>query len=141
MATLTQTSKEIVQRGFDALNDRDREAFVALHADEAVIDVFGEEITGIDAIVANQFGLFEAFSDLTYTPEAIIAEDGTVAARWTASGTHDGEFEGIEPTDQAVEFPVMGLFQVEGDQLTDVRIMLDQLDLLQQLGVTEPPTE
>lgn len=140
MATTAQTSKEVVQRGFDALNDRDRGAFADLHADDAVIDVFGEEIRGIDAIVANQFGLFEAFSDLTYTPDIVVAEEETVVARWTATGTHDGEFEGIEPTAADVEFPVMGTFRVEDGRLAEVRILLDQLGLLQQLGVVDPPT-
>lgn len=139
MATATRANKEIVQRGFDALNERDRTAFRELHAEDAVIHVMGEEIHGIDAIVANQFGLFEAFSDLTYTPEVIVAEDDTVAARWTATGTHDGPLEDIEPTGRSVAFPVMGTFTVERGQLVDVRIQVDRLDLLQQLGALEAP--
>lgn len=141
MATATESSKELVQRGFDALNDRDKEAFVDLHADDAVIYVFGAEVRGIDAIVENQFGLFESFSDLTYSPEVVVAEGNTVAARWTATGTHDGELDGIEPTDTEVEFPVMGTFRVEDGELVEVRILVDQLDLLGQLGVVEPPGE
>lgn len=141
MATATESSKEIVQQGFDALNSRDKEAFADLHADDAIIYVFGEKIHGIDAIVENQFGLFESFSDLKYSPEVVVAEGNTVAAQWTATGTHDRELDGIQPTDVEVEFPVMGTFQVEDGELVEVRILVDQLDLLGQLGVIEPPGE
>lgn len=136
----TRTNAELVTRGFDALNDRDREAFRELHDDDAVVHAFGEEYRGIDAIVAEEFGIFAAFSDLTYTPEVVIAEGETVAARWTAAGTHDGEFDGIEPTGEDVEFPVMGTFRVENDRIAEVGIVADQLGLLQQLGVVDPPT-
>lgn len=141
MATTTQTNKEIVQRGFDALNNRDRAAFRDLHADDAVIHVFGEDYYGIDDIIDNQFGFVEAFSDLTYTPETIFAEDELVGARWTATGTHDGEYEGIEPTGEETELPVMGQFRVEDGLVVEAWIEADQLRLLQQLGVVEPPGE
>lgn len=107
MAT-AQTNKDVVQRGFDSLNDRDRDAFIDLHADDAVLHAFGEKFRGIDELVANQFGMFVAFPDFTYTPHAILAEGDTVAARWTVAGTHEGEFDGIEPTGEEVEFPAMG---------------------------------
>lgn len=136
-----QTSKEVVQRGFDTLNERDRSAFTELHADDAVLYAFGKEFRGIDEIVANQFGFFEAFPDFTYAPDAIVAEGEMVAARWTAAGTHEGEFEGIEPTGKEVEFPVMGMFRVEDEQLVEVWLVADQLGLLTQLGVVEPPGE
>lgn len=134
-----QTNKDVVQRGFEALNDRDRDAFIDLHTDDAVLHAFGEEYRGIDEIVTNQFGFIEAFPDLTLTPRAILAEDDTVAARWLVVGTHEGEFNGIEPTGEKIEFQAMGMFQVEDEQLTEVWLEADQLGLMQQLGVVEPP--
>lgn len=141
MATVTRTSKDVVQRGFDALNDRDREAFIELHADDAVVHAFGEEYHGIDAIVDEEFGIFDAFTDLTYTPEYVVAEDQTVAVRWTAAGTHDGEFDGIEATGEEVEFPAMGMFRVEDERIADVWLVADRLGLMEQLGAVEPPAE
>lgn len=140
MAT-AQTNKEIVQAGFDSLNEQDRDAFIDLHADDAVLHVSDEEFRGVDAIVANQFGFIEAFPDLTLTPEAILTEGDMVAARWTIAGTHEGEYNGIEPTGEEVEVPAMGMFRIEDDQLTEVWLEPDQLGLMQQLGVVEPPGE
>lgn len=141
MATARRTNKDVVQRALDSLNDQDREAFIELHADDAVVHAFGEDHHGIDAIVAEEFGSFDAFSDLTYTLDDILAEDEMVAARWTAAGTHDGEFDGIEPTGEEVEFPVMGTFRVEDGRVGEVWLVADQLGLLEQLGVIEPPSE
>lgn len=138
MAT-AESTKAVVQQGFDSLNDRDRETFADLHTEETVLHIFGEEFRGTDAIVANQFGLFEAFPDFRYTTDTILVDGDMAAARWTATGTHEGMFEGIEPTGETVEFTVMGMFHVEDDHLTEVWIQVDQLGLLQQLGVVDAP--
>lgn len=56
------------------------------------------EVRGIQAVTDDEFGLFETFSDLTYVIDTILAEHDLVAARWTATGTHDVDLAGIEPT-------------------------------------------
>lgn len=140
MATKTRTNAELVRRGLETLNDRDREAFRELHDDDAVVNSAGEEYRGIEAIVDEEFGMFDSFSDLAYTPDDIVAEGDTVMARWTAAGTHDGELDGVQPTDEYVEFPVMGTFRIEDDRIAEVWIVADRLDLLQKLGAVEPPT-
>lgn len=139
MATTTRTSTEVVQRGFDALNDRDRAAFVELHADDAVLRASGEVIRGIDAIVDEEFAYFDAFPDLTLTLEDLLGTGETVAARWTVEGTHEGEFMGIEPTGEDFEFGAMGIFRVENERITEVWLEADRLGHLQQLGVVDSP--
>jgi steroid delta-isomerase-like uncharacterized protein len=135
-----QTSKEVVQRTFDALNDRDRESFVQLHADDAVLHFVDEEIRGVEAITAEEWEHFDAFPDLTLIPDAMLAEDDTVAVRWTAVGTHEGEFNGIEPTGTEVEYSLMGMFRVKDGTIAKVWLAADRLGLMQQLGVINPLT-
>lgn len=139
VSRVADTAKDVVRVAFDALNDRDRDTFVDLHAEDAVMHTSEGEVRGVEAITDEEFGLFETFSDLTYVIDTILAEDGLVAARWTAAGTHDGDLAGIEPTDQQVDFEVMGLFRVEGDRVTDVWVLPDRLELMRQLGVVEAP--
>lgn len=76
-----RTYKEIVQQGFDALNDRDRDAFVELHAEDAVLHDTDEEYHGIDDIAEVEFAFFDAFPDLTLTLDEMVADGDTVAAR------------------------------------------------------------
>lgn len=74
---------------------------------------------------------------MEYTSEHVIAEDDLVAGRWTVSGTHEGEFEGIPPTGEEVEVPASGLFQVENGGIVEAWLTYDRLGLLQQIGVVE----
>lgn len=136
-----QTNKDVVQRTFDTLNRRDRDAFVDLHADAAVAYVGDETFHGSKEIATDQFAYFDAFPDLTYTPHTVIAEDDTVAARWTFAGTHAGEFQGIDPTGAEVEIPVMGLFRIEDEHIDEVWLLPDRLALMQQLGVVTLPAK
>ncbi len=140
MATTTRTNEELVQHAFDALNERDRDAFTECHAEDAVLHVGGEDVRGIDAIADAEFAYFDAFPDLAMAVEAVLAEGDTVAARWTLTGTHDGVFKGIEPTGEAFEFSAMGMFRIEDGEAAEVWLEADELRLLRQLGAVEPPT-
>ncbi|WP_096391422.1 ester cyclase [Halopenitus persicus] len=140
MAT-TRTNKELFRRVFDALNDRDFDAFADTHADDVVLHDHDEEFHGVEAVTEHEQALYEAFPDMKYTPKVILAEDDRVAARWTATGTHEGELEGIPPTGTEVEFPASGVLRVEDGKITEVWLTYDQLGMLQQLGVVESPGE
>lgn len=139
MTTTTRSTKELVRQTFTVLNERDREGFVALHAPDTVLHDGSDGIHGIEAIADHEFDFMEAFPDLTLTLEAMVEEDDVVAARWTAAGTHDGEFDGIEPTGEEFEIPVMGMFRFEDGRVTEVWLLPDRLGLMQQLGIVEPP--
>jgi predicted ester cyclase len=58
-----------------------------------------------------------AFPDIRVTVEDQLAEDDKVATRWTARGTHLGEFLGLAPTGDEVR--VSG---IEFDRIIDGRI-------------------
>lgn len=140
MTQVARTAKEVVRVAFDALNDRDRDTFIELHAEDAVMHSSEGEVRGVEAITEEEFGLFDTFSDLTYEIDSVLAEDDLVAARWTAAGTHDGDLAGVEPTGQQVDFEVMGLFRVQDALVTEVWVLPDRLELMRQLGVVEAPT-
>lgn len=72
-------------------------------------------IPATNEIVVDQFGYFDASPNLTYTPEAVVADGDTIAAWWTATGTHEGGFQGLEPTGEDIEILVTGTFQIEDE--------------------------
>ncbi len=54
MAMPEQDNKALVRQGYEALNERDPDAFRAAHADDIVIHDHDEEVHGIDAVVDHQ---------------------------------------------------------------------------------------
>lgn len=99
------------------------------------------EIQGRDELKEQAKYLLSAFGDFSATVEDIIAEGDTVAMRVTLRGTHEGEFMGIEPTGKEFEFQNMVFARMRDGKLVERWIQPDQLSLLQQLGVVEPPGE
>ena len=144
MATAIEENKELVGRVNDGLNDQSREAFVDLHTEDVVVHDGGEEIRGIDAAVAHEEAIWHGFPDLHHTLADVLAEGDLVAYRFTAAGTHEGAFHGIEPTGRSVEITGLGIARIAGDEIAEVWLNYDALGLMRQLGVVgspEPPHE
>jgi len=82
-----------------------------------------------------------AFPDLQITHEDIFAGEGDrVVTRWTARGTHKGEFMGIAPTGKLATVTGTTIFRISGGKLQEERVQWDTLGLLRSLGVM-PPAE
>lgn len=79
--------------------------------------------------------LSSGMSDVEYTFEDVIVEDEKVAVRGRSTGTHDGEFKGIEPTGKEVEIEGMYIARIEDGQIVESWGQNDMFGALQQLGV------
>jgi ketosteroid isomerase-like protein len=71
---------------------------------------------------------------LQYTQEQMIAEGDSVAARFSARGTHRGEFEGAPGTGKPVTMDVVAIYRVANGQIVEYRLFWDTLGFLQQVG-------
>ena len=76
-----------------------------------------------------------AFPDLEWTTEEVRAQEETVAARLRARGTHQREVMGMPPTGKQVTWTETHIFRVAGGKLVEHWTNLDQVGMLQQLGV------
>ena len=76
-----------------------------------------------------------AFPDMHVVIHDQVAEGDRVVTRKTFHGTHHGVFMGIPPTGRPVSFEVIDLVRITDDKITDHWNVVDQLGLLQQLGV------
>jgi steroid delta-isomerase-like uncharacterized protein len=83
--------------------------------------------------------LRSAFPDLLLRAEDSIAEGDRVVERWTMQGTHQGEFQGTPPTGKRVTVTGIDIFRISGGKLVELRQQVDNLGLLQQLGVIPAP--
>jgi predicted ester cyclase len=83
--------------------------------------------------------LREAFPDITFTVEDMIAEGDLVATRWTATGTNDGEFMGMEPTGRQATIGGMTIQRFKDGRIVEGWTQQDALGLLRQIGAVPEP--
>jgi predicted ester cyclase len=69
--------------------------------------------------------------------EDLIAEGDKVVCRFTASGTHQGEFMGIPPTEKRVTIMKIHIYRIIGGKIVECWGLFDQMGLMQQLGVKQ----
>jgi hypothetical protein len=77
-----------------------------------------------------------AFPDLCFRIEDEFADEFRVATRFTLTGTHRGEWQGISPTGKSIALPGADLFRIVDGRIAEVRVFYDTLGLMRQLGKT-----
>ena len=83
--------------------------------------------------------LYSAFPDFNHTLEDMIAKGDKIAARCVARGTHEGEFQGIPPTGNNIEYGSLQLWKIEDGKISRLIIQSDMLGMMQQLGMELTP--
>lgn len=78
--------------------------------------------------------LREAFPDLKYTANDMIAEEDRVAVRWTWHCTHQGEFLGIAPTGKQAEVSGMAIYRLTNGKCVERWVELSLFQLSQELS-------
>jgi len=81
-----------------------------------------------------------AFPDIRFSVEDEIAEGAKVAVRWTATGTHEGEYAGIPSTGKRGVISGMTTFHIADGKAVECWTNLDELGMLRQLGVVPTPS-
>ena len=132
-----QKNKALARRVFDEIWSRGELEL----ADELLSADFvgrpgglGEPFRGPAGAKAFIGRLREGFPDITFAVEEMIAEGDLVATRWLATGTHDGEFMGIEPSNRRVEFSGMTILRCENGLIREGWTQTDAVTLLRQVG-------
>jgi predicted ester cyclase len=88
-----------------------------------------------DAYVAAYGAFDEAVPDQVTTAEEVIADGDFSSARWRFTGTHTGDFRGIAPTGNRIEFWGMTMYRWEGGQVVEGWTLFDVMNFNQQLGI------
>lgn len=76
-----------------------------------------------------------AFPDFAAAIEDIVAEGDKIAQRITWTGTHTGDFMGIQATGKFVSIQVLDIFRVVDGHIVEHWGLMDSMGLMQQLGV------
>lgn len=80
-------------------------------------------------------GLYSAFPDLQFVREEIVVESNSGVLRYTAQGTHQGEFMGIAPTGNQVRWTGCEVTHWQGAKIVEGWWYVDALGMMLQMGV------
>lgn len=109
--------------------------------DEIFAPNYIRHVTGMPDIVGReaekQFtsALRAAFPNIHFTVEDRAVDGNKLVVRWKAEGTHQGEYLGIPATGKPVNVGGMVIHRIENGQFQESWDMVDNLGMLQQLGV------
>jgi steroid delta-isomerase-like uncharacterized protein len=79
--------------------------------------------------------LWQAFPDLHYTIEDMLAEGDQVAMRFTITGTNTGPFQDRPATGKAARWTGTSFTRHATGKIVEQWLTIDILSLLQQLGI------
>ncbi len=102
---------------------------------DLVIHTSSQDIRGREGAKQYVAALRAGFPDLHFTIEDQVAEADMVVTRWTARGTHVGEFQGLPATGKEVRLAGTDIDRVVGGKVVECWVHVDELGLLRQLGV------
>lgn len=128
-----------VRRMIDAWSDQDYETVEELYTQNAVERWPGGAVhEGVDALKEAEAAYRSAFPD--YELEVlgrVFTGDEWAAHRWRGVGTHEGEFNGVEPTGTEVEYEGMAIHAFDGDRIAESWWIADRLAQLRQIGAVD----
>lgn len=130
------SGEEVVRRVIACDNARDAAGYRALLHTEYQSIVHGQPATtGPDEELAQIQRWWIAASDVHLEPLDLYASGGSIALRYTLTGTNDGEFFGQPATGKRFQVENCTLFEVAGGRVRRAWRYSDTLGLMTQLGL------
>ena len=138
---MSAENKALVRRWFDEVWNKGRvSAIDEMIAEHSMVHGLGADLRGPAGFKPFQAAFRGAFPDIAIVVEEVIAEGDMVAARFTATGTHQGDSLGFPATGRKMRVGGMVFLRTENGQFVEGWNNFDQLGMLQQLGVVEMPS-
>lgn len=135
----TKENTALVLRLYEKFDKGELDDFVEAIDSNFIANVLGT--TTLDWAGFKKFGnaFLSAFPDGRHIFEYVVAEGENVVTIGTYQGTHEGEMQGISPTNAKLKLPVMHLDRVVNGKIVEHRGLANEVDLMQQLGVVLAP--
>jgi steroid delta-isomerase-like uncharacterized protein len=95
----------------------------------------GTDLKGIEGFNQIIAMTRNAFPDIHYTIEDMVAEGDCVAVRYSAQGTQSGNLMGIPPTGKRITWAEAVFYRLKDGKEVEVYVYEDSLVMLRQLGI------
>ena len=130
----TEENKALICRVYEFMNRGELDALYELF-DPGYVSHYTDRDMTLEQ--NKQLGptFYTSFPDISFNIEHMVTEGDKVAFRETWTGTHSGEFMGITPTGRKIEMMNTATFKMVDGKLAESRATLDELRLMQQLGI------
>ena len=121
MSDQTSKNKVLMRRVYEEMWNQSGAALAS--------EIFAQP-AGVERFVS-QF--LRSFPDLQHTVEDMIAEKDRVAVRFTARGTHTGQWQHFAATGSPIEYSGVTLARIAGDKIIEHETWWDKAGLMEQL--------
>lgn len=121
MSGLTNDKRDLIRRVYEEMWNR---------GDPAAAHALFKEPEGVEIFVGE---FLQIFPDLQHQLENVLVEDDWVAARFSARGTHLGNWLEYPPTGVAVQYTGVTLARIAGGKIVEHQTWWDKWGLLQQM--------
>ena len=121
MSDVNSKHKIIMRRVYEEMWNRAKPALAAR--------LFAQP-KGVEKFVS-QF--LRSFPDLQHTVEEMIAEGDEIAVRFSARGTHSGQWLEFSPSGKSIQYTGVTLARIAGDKIVEHHTWWDKSALIEQL--------
>lgn len=133
LVMLQAQNKEVVRKIYEeALNKRNM-GLLKEYISPEYIGVAG--VKGPEGFQIPVGQVINAFNDVQWNIEELIAEGDKVLVKWKLTGTYTGQFTTHAATGRSVTTEGLGIYQFKDGKVIATQIHTDRLGFLQQLGV------
>jgi steroid delta-isomerase-like uncharacterized protein len=141
---MVMSVREAFERGTEAFNAHDLDAFGELFSDDVVQTApGGMRAEGKPAAMEFYRVWFDAFPDCHIDIDRAVFTEDLVVEQGTFSGTHTGVFRtpdgDIPATGRAVKAQYVNVTSFRDGKFVSGNLMYDRLELLEQLGLVPEP--
>jgi predicted ester cyclase len=132
----TERNKAVIRRFVDEVqNKKDWDVYDELNDPEFFNHSAPPGMTDREGSKQYLGGFLNGFPDCQFVIDDMIAEGDQIVTKKTFTGTHEGDFAGIPPTGKWVTLQFVDIMRVRDGRIVEHWLSMDQLSLMQQLGV------
>lgn len=136
----TQENVVLLKKVICKFNDaKHREEYFELYNENCIFHGYPPELPpGLEGAKLFYHAIWNAFPDCFLQAEDILIDGDKMACRYNLKGTQTGQFLHIPPTNNKIDVNGITIFRFENGKCVERWQALDELNLMRQLGVTNP---